>query len=131
VGRNPPQTQKPRSQGAWLLNPAGIRGVKLPRVGAGPGLGYGRGSKILIFPIFIVFLVFHRFCILVFVFHIVHMYFFETWFSWALSLFLCSNLRFGDFVQISSIDYFFFDIYFFRLSFFDFLFKIPFTMHNI
>jgi hypothetical protein len=64
-------------------------------------------------------------------FHIVHMYFFETWFSSALSLFLCSNLRFGDFVEIGSFDYFFFDMYFFRLSFFDFLFKIPFTMHNI
>jgi hypothetical protein len=25
---NPPQTQKPRSQGAWLLNPTNVRGVK-------------------------------------------------------------------------------------------------------
>jgi hypothetical protein len=152
VGGSPPQTQKPRSQGAWPLNPAEVHGVKLARApgrawashgrGRGPGLamavgkawashGRGRGSKCFTFPIFNVFSVFHTFCILVFVFHIVHMYFFETWFSWALSLFLCSNLRFGDFVEIGSIDYFFFDMYFFRLSFIDFLFKIPFVMHNI
>jgi hypothetical protein len=69
--------------------------------------------------------------ILVLVFHVVHMYLFETWFCWRFSLFLCSNLRFRNFVQIGSIEDFFFDIYFFRLSFLDFLFKIPFTMHNI
>jgi hypothetical protein len=58
-----------------------------PRAGPGPGhgRGRGRGSEIFTFPIFNVFLVFHRFCIVVFVFHIVHMYFFETSFSWALS----------------------------------------------
>jgi hypothetical protein len=86
-----------------------------PRAGPGPSHGpsYGRGPKILTFPILDVFLVFHRFSILVLVFHIVHMYFFETWFSCSLSLFLYSNLRFGDFVQIGSIDYFFFDMYFF------------------
>jgi hypothetical protein len=28
VGGNPPQTQKPRSQGAWPLNPAEVRGAK-------------------------------------------------------------------------------------------------------
>jgi hypothetical protein len=71
------------------------------------------------------------FCILVLVFHVVHMYLFETWFSWRFSLFLCSNSPFQNFVEIGSIVDFFFDIYFFRLSFFDFLFKIPFTMHNI
>jgi hypothetical protein len=156
VGGNAPQTQKPHSQGAWPLNPADVRGVKLPRgpaqapggpcrPKAGPGPAFGQalpwasrakprpcpGPKILTFPILNIFLVFHRFSIAVLVFHIVHMYFFETWFSCSLSLFLYSNLRFGDFVQIGSIDYFFFDMYFFRLSFFDFLFKIPFTMHNI
>jgi hypothetical protein len=62
---------------------------------------------------FFVFSVFHMFCILVLVFHVVHMYFFETWFSWQFSLFLCSNLRFRNFVQIGSIVDFFFDIYFF------------------
>jgi hypothetical protein len=98
---------------------------------AGPGPGYGRDPEILTFPILNIFLVFHRFSIVVLVFHIVHMYFFETWFSYSFSLFLYSNLRFGDFVQIGSIDYFFFDMYFFLLSFLDFLFKIPFTMHNI
>jgi hypothetical protein len=106
-----------------------------PRAGhghdPGHGRGRGRGSNFFAFPILNVISVFHRFCILVFVFHIVHMYFFETRFFWALSLFLCSNLRFGDFVEIGSIDYFFFDMYFFRLGFFDFLFKILFTMHYI
>jgi hypothetical protein len=96
------------------------------------GLGPGRSHGFVIFSlIFFVFSVFHMFCILVLVFHVVHMYLFETWFSWWFSLFLCSNLRFRNFVQIGSIVDFFFDIYFFQLSFFDFLLKIPFTMHNI
>jgi hypothetical protein len=97
---------------------------------AGPRPGHGRGSVIFSL-IFLVFSVFHMFCILFLVFHVLHMYLFETLFSWRFSLFLCSNLRFRNFVQIGSIIDFFFDIYFFRLSFFDFLFKIPFTMHNI
>jgi hypothetical protein len=58
-----------------------------PGHGHGPshGRGRGRGSEVFTFPIFNVFSVFYRFCIVVFVFHIVHMYFFETSFSWALS----------------------------------------------
>jgi hypothetical protein len=44
----------------------------------GHGLGYGRDPEILTFPILNIFLVFHRFSIAVLVFHIVHMYFFET-----------------------------------------------------
>jgi hypothetical protein len=46
VGGNPPQTQKPRSQGAWALNPADVHGAKRclgpawARVGpTGPGQG--------------------------------------------------------------------------------------------
>jgi hypothetical protein len=113
-----------QGQGKAWAGPTG------PDPGPSHGHGRGRGSKILSF-IFFVFSIFHRFCILVLVFHVVHMYFFETWFSWRFSLFFCSNLRFRNFVQIGSILDFFFDIYFFRLSFFDFLFKIPFTMHNI
>jgi hypothetical protein len=76
--------------------------------GSSPGRGpsHGRGSKILSL-IFFVFSVFHMFCILVLVFHVVHMYLFETWFSWRFSLFLCSNLRFRNFVQIGSIVDFF------------------------
>jgi hypothetical protein len=54
-------------------------------LGHGDGPGHGRGSEIFTFPIFNVFSVFHRFYIVIFVFHIVHMYFFETLFSWALS----------------------------------------------
>jgi hypothetical protein len=35
---NPPQTEKPRSQGAWPLNPVDVRGVKRwTRALAGPG----------------------------------------------------------------------------------------------
>jgi hypothetical protein len=98
VGGNPPQTQKPRSQGAWPLNPTNIRGVKCclgparalagpsrgrasawlwPKGGPSPGLGHG---SVIFSIIFFVFLVFHMFCILVLVFHVVHMYLFETWF---------------------------------------------------
>jgi hypothetical protein len=88
-----------------------------PKVG--PGLG--RGSVIFSL-IFLVFSVLHMFCILFLVFHVLHMCLFETLFSWWFSLFLCSNVRFQNFVQIRSIVDFFLDIYFFRLSFFDFLF---------
>jgi hypothetical protein len=54
-----------------------------------------------------------------------------AYFFWRFSLFLCSNVRFQNFVQISSIVDFFLYNYFFQLSFFDFLFKILFTMYNI
>jgi hypothetical protein len=48
VGKNPPQTEKPRFQGAWPLNPTDIRGVKRcpgpARALAGPtGPGQGLG----------------------------------------------------------------------------------------
>jgi hypothetical protein len=145
VGGNPPQTHKPRSQGAWPLNPTDIcRAKRCPGPGpalAGPGKawpwpcpkagpGPGRGS--VLFSLFVlVFSVLHMFCILFLVFLVLHMYLFETLFSWRFSLFLCSNVRFQNFVQIGSIVDFFLYIYFSQLSFFDFLFKIPFTMHNI
>jgi hypothetical protein len=96
------------------------------RAGPGPGLG-----SVFFSLLFLVFSVLYMFCILFLVFHVLHMYLFETLFSWRFSLFLCSNVRFQNFVQIGSIIDFFLYIYFFQLSFFDFLFKIPFTMHNI
>jgi hypothetical protein len=126
--------------------------ARLGRGPAGPGQGLGlvvavaqamvlalvmavAVAAVIFSLIFFIFSIFHMFCILVLVFHVVHMYLFETWFSWRFSwrffLFLCSNLWFRNFVQIGSVIDFFFDFYFFQLSFFDFLFKIPFTMHNI
>jgi hypothetical protein len=123
VGGNPPQTQKPRSHGAWPLNPTDVRGVKRcpgparPLAGpASPGHGLGLAMVVAVVPyettffslMFLVFSVLHMFCIFFLVFHVLHMYLFETLFSWRFSLFLCSNVWFQNFVQIGSIVEFFF-----------------------
>jgi hypothetical protein len=91
------------------------QGQRRPR--AGPWLWFRMKPRIFSL-IFFVFSIFHKFCILVLVFHVVHMYLFETWFFWRFSLFLCSNLRFRNFVQIGSIVDFFSNIYFFPIKFF-------------
>jgi hypothetical protein len=56
--------------------PSNGRGPR-PSHGPSPGHGHGRGSVIFSL-IFFVFSVFHKFCILVLVFHVVHMHLFET-----------------------------------------------------
>jgi hypothetical protein len=66
VGGNPPQTEKPRSQGTWLLNPVDIRGVKRwSRALAGPGWPWPRqvGALVLVPFFFHFFFGYFRFCI--------------------------------------------------------------------
>jgi hypothetical protein len=70
------------------------------------------------------------FCIFFLVFHVLHMYLFETFFFWRFSLFLCSNVQFKILFKSVALLIFFVHL-FFPIKFFDFLFKIPFTMHNI
>jgi hypothetical protein len=82
------------------------RGRLTPRTSAGLSDAQGRGSVIFSL-IFFVFSIFHMFCILVLVFHVVHMYLFETWFSWRFSLFLCSTYGFKILFKSVALSIFF------------------------
>jgi hypothetical protein len=136
VGGNPPQTQKPRSQGAWPLNLTDVRrAMRCP--GPGPPLRAQGGPWPLAYSsvFFHYFFWYFRFCI------------FFAFFFWCFLFCTCTCLKlcfFGGslyfFVPTYNFKFLFKSVassIFFCTSvfsnkvFFDFLFKIPFTMHNI